>query len=331
MQTLPSPSLVRPVKRAVFEDIDAQAASLRDWNQRYEQLSAGRFRGELRQLAFDGVGLFIEDLHQSVHQTGCVRADALAFGVPIFFDGDVRFSGQKGTGNELHVFSGREGFEFQSPKRHVMLGIEVQRAVFEPLCGDAIDGGFLANTGHSQLLRVEASALRHLRGFAMALFSEKCVPSRTLRDELLVRLVAALSCPDGSRPLCMGRAAQLERRARALVMKRLDDPPTVGTLCEALGVSRRTLQSCFQSTWGMGPLVWLNTMRLNAVRRRLKSAPSVTEAATEYGFWHFGHFSHDFQALFGVRPSDMLAMNNRPRSSASAASLANNDCVKELS
>jgi AraC family ethanolamine operon transcriptional activator len=330
MQTLPSPSLVRPVKRAVFEDIDAQAASLRDWNQRYEQLSAGRFRGELRQLAFDGVGLFIEDLHQSVHQTGCVRADALAFGVPIFFDGDVRFSGQKGTGNELHVFSGREGFEFQSPKRHVMLGIEVQRAVFEPLCGDAIDGGFLANTGHSQLLRVEASALRHLRGFAMALFSEKCVPSRTVRDELLVRLVAALSCPDGSRPLCMGRAAQLERRARALVMKRLDDPPTVGTLCEALGVSRRTLQSCFQSTWGMGPLVWLNTMRLNAVRRRLKSAPSVTEAATEYGFWHFGHFSHDFQALFGVRPSEMLAMNNRPRSSACAASLANSDKVKEL-
>ena len=331
MQTLPSPSLVRPVKRAVFEDIDAQAASLRDWNQRYEQLSAGRFRGELRQLAFEGVGLFIEDLHQSVHQTGCVRADALAFGVPIFFDGDVRFSGQKGTGNELHVFSGREGFEFHSPKRHVMLGIEVQRAVFDQLCGEAADSGFLANTGHSQLLRVEASALRHLRAFAMALFSEKCVPSNTVRDELLDRLVAALSCPDGSMPLSTGRAAQLERRARALVMQQLDDPPTVGTLCEALGVSRRTLQSCFQSTWGMGPLVWLNTMRLNAVRRRLKSAPSVTEAATEYGFWHFGHFSHDFQALFGVRPSDMLAMNGRPRSSACAASLANNDCVKELS
>jgi AraC family ethanolamine operon transcriptional activator len=282
-------------------------------------------------LAFDGVGLFIEDLHQSVHQTGCVRADALAIGVPIFFDGDVRFSGQKGTGHELHVFSGREGFEFHSPKRHVMLGSEVQRAVFEPLCGDAIDGGILANTRHSQLLRVEASVLRHLRAFAMALFSEKCVPSRTVRDELLDRLVAALSCPDGSMPLSTGRAAQLERRARALVMQRLHDPPTVGTLCEALGVSRRTLQSCFQSTWGMGPLVWLNTMRLNAVRRRLKSAPSVTEAATEYGFWHFGHFSHDFQALFGVRPSDMLAMNNRPRSSACAASLANNDCVKELS
>ena len=313
MQTLPSPPLVRPMERAVFEDIDAQAASLRDWNQHYEQLSAGRFRGELRQLALDGVGLFIEDLHQSVHQTGCVRADALAFGVPIFFDGDVRFSGQKGTGNELHVFSGREGFEFHSPKRHVMLGIEVQRTVFDQLCGDATDSGFLANTGHSQLVRVETPALRHLRAFAMALFGEKCVPSRHMRDALLDKLVAALSCPDGSMPLCAGRAAQLERRARALVMQRLDDPPTVGTLCEALGVSRRTLQSCFQSTWGMGPLVWLNTMRLNAVRRRLKSADSVTEAATEYGFWHFGHFSQDFQALFGVRPSEMLESHPRPR------------------
>ena len=96
-------------------------------------------------------------------------------------------------------------------------------------------------------------------------------------------------------------------------MSRLDEPPTVGTLCEALGVSRRTLQSCFQATWGMGPLVWLKTMRLNAVRRRLKTASSVTEAATEYGFWHFGHFSTDYQALFGELPSAMLGKHRRPR------------------
>jgi AraC family ethanolamine operon transcriptional activator len=54
----------------------------------------------------------------------------------------------------------------------------------------------------------------------------------------------------------------------------------------------------------MGPLTWLNTMRLNAVRRRLKEARSVTDAATELGFWHFGHFSRDYKELFGELPSE---------------------------
>ena len=309
MQVSSPPQLVQRQGRTVFEDIDEQAASLQGWNQHYEQLSSGRFSGEVRQLALEGVGLFIEDLHQ----TGCMREDVLAFGVSVFFDGDVRFSGQKGTGNELHVFSGSEGFEFHSPKRHVMLGIEVQRTVFEELCADAADTIFLSRTRHSQLLRVEGPALRRLRALAMGLFSERGLQTSNARDELLDRLVAALSCSDGGIPLHTGGVAQLELRARKLVMSRLDEPPTVGTLCEALGVSRRTLQSCFQATWGMGPLVWLKTMRLNAVRRRLKTASSVTEAATEYGFWHFGHFSTDYQALFGELPSAMLGKHRRPR------------------
>ena len=57
----------------------------------------------------------------------------------------------------------------------------------------------------------------------------------------------------------------------------------------------------------MGPLAWLNVLRLNAVRRSLKTADSVTEAATQFGFWHFGHFSSGYQLLFGELPSSTLA------------------------
>jgi AraC family ethanolamine operon transcriptional activator len=305
----------------VFEDIDAQAASLRRWNQRYEQLSCGRFSGEVCQLELDGVGLFIEDLHQSVHQTGCLEDDVLAFGVPLLSDSEVRFSGQRGTGGELHVFSGREGFEFHSPKRHVMLGIEVQRSVFEAHCGDALDCLHKV-TAQSQLLRVDGPALRSLRRFALGLFKVQAAGANSAqagvvqnqsRDALLDQLALALSAPSEGAPWDSDNVVQLERRVRALVMSRLDDPPTVAELCQALGVSRRTLQSCFQATWGMPPLVWLNTMRLNAVRRRLKTADSVTEASTDFGFWHFGHFSNKYQSLFGELPSVTLGKNKKPR------------------
>jgi AraC family ethanolamine operon transcriptional activator len=38
----------------------------------------------------------------------------------------------------------------------------------------------------------------------------------------------------------------------------------------------------------------------------LKESCSVTEAATTWGFWHFGHFSQEYKKLFGELPSATL-------------------------
>lgn len=306
---------------SLFDDIDEQAASLNGWNQNYLQLSAGVFQGSVDRLKLEGVSLFIEDLHQAVHQTGRVRPDVVAFGVPLLLSGDALFCGHVGTGCELHVFSGTEGFEFRSPQRHVMLGIEIDLQIFNTLfCDETLErANAIADKAHLHF--GEPAAMEALRNCAQDLFSAarqnpawlaSAVPSGHVHDGLLDKLSAALGdCSIGSKPEHDRRKtsasyAALERRAHEWVVSRLDDPPTVAELCQTLGVSRRTLQNCFQATWGMGPLAWLNTLRLNAVRLRLKSAATVTEAATQFGFWHFGHFASDYHALFGELPSDML-------------------------
>ena len=304
---------------AHYGDIDEQAAALTGWHQRYLQLSRGRFDGTVQRLQLDGVGLFIEDLHQSVHQTGWVRPDVFAIGVPLALEGDAQFCGRPANGDTLHVFSGRDGFEFRSPQRHVMIGIEMDRPLFDAHIAQA--AGEHAPADRAGLHQADPAVLGALRGFLSDLFqsagpvADHGAPAhaplrKQVRTQLLDLIALALAPREASAPERGARATAAQSalvvRATSYVSSRLGDPPSVGEMCEALGVSRRTLQSAFQVSWGMGPLAWLTTLRLNAVRRRLKSAASVTEAATEFGFWHFGHFSGDYQALFGECPSHTL-------------------------
>ncbi len=293
--------------RATFNDIDEQAAALTGWNQRYEQLSRGAFYGEVRELQLDGVKLMIEDIHQAVHQTGCVSPQVLALGVPIILDGEARFCGQADDADSLHVFSGREGFEFRSPKRHLMICIEIDRTLIAATglaCGDRAG------------LR-SAPGMAALRPFVLGLFDlARHEPQSWLQPAVRLQARAGLldhvdgllgGHPPHAAPDSAGTPQiALARRARHWALQRLDEPPTIAQWCSALGVSRRTLQYCFEDTWQMAPKTWLNTLRLNAVRRELKTAESVTAAATRFGFYHFGHFAQHYQTLFGERPSQTL-------------------------
>lgn len=303
---------------AHFADIDEQAAALVGWNQSYQQLSCGRFDGEIRRLQLDGIGLFAEDLQQAVHQTGWVDPRWVALGVPLVLEGDARFCGQAADGAAMHVFSGADGFQFRSPQRHVMLGLEIDRDLFESQVADGQPLAVERLTAHAGLQAVPSPALGRLRRLLVDLFEgaarhpdwlDGTAVRKRVREDLIEAVAAALSPPRGATVVvarAVPHAIALAERAREWVSQRLDEPPTVAELCEALGVSRRTLQNSFQVTWGMGPLAWLNVLRLNAVRRHLKTATSVTEAATQFGFWHFGHFAQDYRALFGELPSQTL-------------------------
>ena len=78
----------------------------------------------------------------------------------------------------------------------------------------------------------------------------------------------------------------------------------------------------------MGPIRYLTLRRMHLARRALLGAdPSkatVTQIATDYGFWELGRFSVAYRALFGESPSDSLrmpfversALVNRPSSLA---------------
>lgn len=81
-------------------------------------------------------------------------------------------------------------------------------------------------------------------------------------------------------------------------------------LCEAAGVSERTLEYCFKEMMGMTPMSYLTRLRLHRVRQALRAAThgttTVTAEALRWGFWHFGDFSRAYKDCFGELPSNTL-------------------------
>lgn len=99
------------------------------------------------------------------------------------------------------------------------------------------------------------------------------------------------------------------RRAQDYMRHHIHEPPLLADLCQAIGVSARSLQTAFQSLFGLSPMSYWRDMRLDAVRDLLRTRPdatSVTEAANQFGFVHLGHFGVYYRKRFGETPQQTL-------------------------
>jgi len=105
---------------------------------------------------------------------------------------------------------------------------------------------------------------------------------------------------------------ELSRRVKS-VQRAIDwltaaapDGVSVAEICEATGVSWRTLDRGFREQFGIGPKAYLNRFRLSRVRSDLLRQgieTPVADAANAWGFWHMGQFARDYRQMFGELPS----------------------------
>lgn len=132
--------------------------------------------------------------------------------------------------------------------------------------------------------------------------------------ELPERLVAVLASAVAHRP----NRTDLKRRtqyhivciAEDTAMSRVGSGFYVKDMCDAAGVSERTLEYAFRDVMGLTPLAFLTRLRLHRVRLALLSAApkstTVTTVAQHWGFGHLGEFARAYKDLFGELPSQTL-------------------------
>ncbi|NDY90058.1 helix-turn-helix domain-containing protein [Ideonella livida] len=323
------------LRRRQAQDVDEQAALLQGWQQDYAQVSAGPFEGEVEELRLDDpagwpqhtvLHLFVEHTGQRLLQRGALPPGLLALGIPlelgtagqaVTFCGATDWMGPQ-AGARWCTFSGAGGFEFATPSGLRMTGVEVSLdwlgAGLQPeeqacLATLAAQPGLRSAPLDTLAAWREwlAGALTLLRQDAHCLDSE--ATRQALRATLRSNLLELLTLDAGPAPAVDALPQwTLVQRAQAHVRADPETPHTVADLCQALGVSRRTLQAAFQKVLGLAPACWLRSQRLAGAHRALRSEAtrSVAEAATQWGFWHLGLFARDYRRQFGRLPSQDL-------------------------
>jgi AraC-like DNA-binding protein len=156
---------------------------------------------------------------------------------------------------------------------------------------------------------------------------------RALEQQLIQFMLQCLASETLEASVRTVRHSATMKRFEELLEANSDRALYLTEICAAIGVAERTLRACCEEQLGMGPIRYLQLRRMHLVRRALlradPSEATVTQIATDYGFWELGRFSVTYRVLFGELPSKTLL---RPTEKAASkpnrpSSLVTNEAV----
>jgi AraC-like DNA-binding protein len=305
------------VNHEVFNDADRHAASLRGWDQRYDQIGAGAFQSAVKQVAVEGVQVFQEAANVRVVQRGGLPAGYTTFGLALNGSAPFTFRGVKLEQGAMVVASGAKEFTLHSPADMSLVGIAIDPRVLGMVADAAGIDMDDALFDRDVIDIPPAAGIRVGRRMVEMLERVLAQPERIADHEGQRRFAQDVAegildlityhFPDQASRLTQACQHEVVRRSHELVLARPEEPVSVLDLCTALRVSRRTIQNSFQAVAQTSPANYLRSIRLMEVRRLLLATDQreipVAEAAARWGFTHLGHFASDYRNQFGELPS----------------------------
>lgn len=315
-----SPGAHGGLRLAHVEDVTEFGAGLEAWEAVYEQLSPGRFKGQIREIWIDeGLEILWEAGSQSVWTAGCNVGSVVSFGVPVVNGGAGLYCGVPLDDGAVSYLPGGGEFEIFCRGAMDIVSATVSERLLQGFA--SADSPQLAEKLFSQpLIRHRPQqAARLRRALTEIVRAVERQPDllrieasrKAMRDCVLAMAVETLDL--GARKLTWSlhpsAKAWIVRSVREYALDHPQDPLNIADLCQLFRVSRRSLQYAFEDLTGMGAAQFLRNVRLNAVRRAIRrlakdSSESIANIAARWGFWHLPRFAEYYRGLFGELPSE---------------------------
>jgi len=302
-------------KNIISHDAYDLAKELSIWEHAYTQLSAGIFNGILDEISLNSSVIFKESLNQSVLQKGAVDSETITFGFIPEFEGNAYFNGELYDKPVLLAIRPDEEFEFRSPLNHEIYAANINLHDFNRYVMRAEQRDIASLFHHLKAVSYDkdiANKLVCAFHYANYLSKHKLSEQQThlaikeIEEQLFQFLIDFMFKEESFNAAKVNpNRLRIFHQTDAFIREHAKEPIDIVMLCEVSNTSRRTLQYCFETVTGLGPLAYLRCVKLSGVRKEIKTEKekSITDIATDWGFWHLSHFAAHYKQMFGELPS----------------------------
>ena len=307
--------------RQNFENLEAFADSIRGWNVNFRQLDCGYSHIQVNQIetssALISEGLF----NRRLEQKGDSPPGTWTFAVLERSSPDIIWRGQVMSEQTIAVYPPGAEINASSPPGFHVLTISIPTDVFNKWASLCISDNLSTLHPKYMLIHVTPPQLDVIRSAARKVLTEG--NPKQLQDlEMIMDLpnmmmnILRTSSTIRNKPSVKKRNCLLARMID-FINAHLGEPISLADLCKVVNLSPRTAQYIFMDRFGVSPKQYIKARRLSAVRRNLLDSKfykrTITSVASDWGFWHMGQFSADYQSFFKELPSETLARQVRQK------------------
>lgn len=301
-------------------DVDVHASAQPQWSLNYDQLSPGRFDGQIELVQLPGLRMIRERANCKVRQRGQIGRGHYGLAMALQQDGEAIFNGQRLSTESIMIGRG-ESLDLLTPAHCELIGVVVEHELLAALWQSMYQKPLSAWIEEQIVVQASTASARHLDKMHRRILDllssspellNDPVALLQLRDAILIEWIEAIpSQVDTSELRRVEARKKVVDRACECMLAHSDQPLSTLDVCSRIGTSPRKLDYCFNDVLGISPKRYLRLVRLNGVRRDLKSRAheariKVQDIAARWGFWHLSEFSRDYSAQFGELPSQTL-------------------------
>jgi len=309
-----------PVIQGRFSDFDEFTEATAAWEVDFRQVSNGALNADLLQILDEHTSLAWARFSHCCWQQGLAHPGMRTFAVLHPAAPETRFCGQYFEAGNIALF-GTDEFECTSPPGFDVLTISIRQEDLDTLGETTGVSGEIEKLGiqpEAMVARPEKlqklrqgvlSAIKSFRNDADPLSVRNA--NTLLKTEIPGLLLEALSgINQRERHQIPARRHALLHRARAYIHDRLHEPVRVLDVARDLATSSRTLELTFRALLDITPKEYINTSRLYAFHRSLRTADpgkKVSDIANDMGYWHMGQLARNYRSRFDELPSQTRA------------------------
>ena len=297
-------------------DPDEHAHRLSGWRLSYDQLSHGRFEGELDEFRSDKIQMVRDRSNQAMKKKGAAAEGTIAFCVPLRKHDNVYCSGHQICEPYVMVAHSDNMPELKVPEIVDILLVAIDQGSLQHTL--ECQGSNFRITDFPKCYPTGGTPAWHELKWLITELADASpggdeLQQKTIRSDIsdtVIMHLIDLVTSDETLSLKPTARKHTVDRACEYAMSHLNEPFSILDLCNSIGASRRKLQYCFQNALGINAVAYLRALRLNSVRRELRESnttQAIQAVAERWGFWHMGRFSADYHSMFGERPSKTLS------------------------